>query len=276
MTRSILRGVMRVALVAVATALATTACAAETTVTPLRQAHAHNDYLHARPLLDALDHGFASVEADIFLVDGRLLVAHTERELKDDRTLEALYLDPLHQRVRANGGSVFPGGGRFTLLVDIKTAGPATYAALEKVLDKYPDMVSVVRDGKMESKAVDVVISGNRPREVMADQSVRYAGYDGRWSDLDSELPVHLMPIVSDNWGLHFRWNGKGPIGDKDRQNLDDAVARAHAHGRRLRLWAAPDTVDAWRVLAVAGVDLINTDNLAGLETFLRSGAANR
>jgi len=32
---------------------------------PLIPAHAHNDYLHARPLLDALDHGFCSVEADI-------------------------------------------------------------------------------------------------------------------------------------------------------------------------------------------------------------------
>ena len=42
-------------------------------VAPLARAHAHNDYLHERPLLDALDHGFTSVEADIFLVDGKLL-----------------------------------------------------------------------------------------------------------------------------------------------------------------------------------------------------------
>ena len=59
-------------------------------VEPLAQAHAHNDYLHARPLFDALDHGFASVEADIFLVDGKLLVGHAKSELKADRTLQAL------------------------------------------------------------------------------------------------------------------------------------------------------------------------------------------
>ena len=45
-------------------------------VEPLAQAHAHNDYEHPRPLLDALDHGFTSVEADVWLVDGELLVAH--------------------------------------------------------------------------------------------------------------------------------------------------------------------------------------------------------
>lgn len=43
-----------------------------TDVTPLPRAHAHNDYEHARPLLDALDHGFTSVEADVWLVDGEL------------------------------------------------------------------------------------------------------------------------------------------------------------------------------------------------------------
>ena len=32
---------------------------AETPAKPLGQAHAHNDYYHKRPLLDALSHGFA-------------------------------------------------------------------------------------------------------------------------------------------------------------------------------------------------------------------------
>ncbi len=41
-----------------------------TAVIALPQAHAYHDYHHARPLLDALAHGFCSVEADVFLVDG--------------------------------------------------------------------------------------------------------------------------------------------------------------------------------------------------------------
>src|SRR5262249_11249891 len=60
--------------------------------------HAHNDYEHPRPLFDALDHGFRSVEADIFLVDGKLLVGHAQADLKPERTLEKLYLDPLRDR----------------------------------------------------------------------------------------------------------------------------------------------------------------------------------
>ena len=44
--------------------------------TPLVHAHAHNDYEHKRPLFDALEQGFCSVEADVWLVEGKLLVAH--------------------------------------------------------------------------------------------------------------------------------------------------------------------------------------------------------
>jgi len=44
--------------------------------TPQPRAHAHNDYEHTRPLLDALAQGFGSVEADVYPVDGDLLVAN--------------------------------------------------------------------------------------------------------------------------------------------------------------------------------------------------------
>src|SRR3954449_1783813 len=80
---------------------------------PLARAHAHNDYEHKRPLLDALDCGFNSVEADIWLVKGQLLVAHTPVDWNTDRTLEKLYLDPLRERAKANGGKVYKAGGAF-------------------------------------------------------------------------------------------------------------------------------------------------------------------
>src|ERR1019366_2575676 len=58
----------------------------ESSPTPLTRAHAHNDYEHSRPLWDALDQGFCSVEADIYLVNGQLLVAHDRNQVKPERT----------------------------------------------------------------------------------------------------------------------------------------------------------------------------------------------
>ena len=151
---------------------------------PLGQAHAHNDYYHKRPLLDALSHGFCSVEADVFLKNGNLLVGHFSFELKESRTLESLYLAPLAKRVKANGGSVHKTKAPFHLMIDFKTDGPKTYAALQPLLEKYRFMITEFGAEKTETKAVTIVISGSRPRTVMENQTKRLAGYDGRLSDL--------------------------------------------------------------------------------------------
>jgi hypothetical protein len=78
------------------------------------------------PLLDALEQGFCSVEADIYLVNGALLVAHDRDKVKPDRTLLSLYLDPLRKRVRENGGKVYRNGRSSFLLIDVKSDAEAT------------------------------------------------------------------------------------------------------------------------------------------------------
>ncbi|MFY8201135.1 MAG: phosphatidylinositol-specific phospholipase C/glycerophosphodiester phosphodiesterase family protein [Pirellula staleyi] len=238
---------------------------------PLSQAHAHNDYEHARPLYDALDEGFNSVEADVYLVDGELLVAHDFWKVSKKRTLERLYLIPLQERIQANQGRVFPGGPAFTLLVDIKRDGESAYVALEKLLTKYSEFISQTQDGKNTEKAVTVIISGDRPKSVISASNPRYAGIDGRLSDLDSDAPASLLPLISDNWSLHFRYRGDGEMSETDRTKLREIVTKAHSKGRRVRFWATPESDSIWKELKSAQVDLIGTDNLKKLGAFLDS-----
>ena len=242
--------------------------------TPLVRAHAHNDYAHGRPLYDALDRGFCSVEADVCLVGGQLRVAHDPDKTTPGRTLEALYLDPLLERVRQNGGRVYRAGPEFTLLIDIKTNGRDTYAALREVFPRYAEMLTVFRAGRREPKAITAIVSGSRPRELIAEESVRYAAIDGRLEDLEIDPPTDLVPLVSDNWRSHFKWLGHGPIPEDQRQRLGEMVAKAHGQGRRIRFWASPDLPSGWRELHAAGVDLINTDKLAEVQQFLLSRSA--
>jgi hypothetical protein len=56
----------------------------------------------------------------------------------------------------------------------------------------------------------------------------------------------------------------------EDRRKLQLLLQRAHARGHILRLWGTPDSRRAWQELDEAGVDLINTDDLAGLGNYLR------
>ena len=239
-------------------------------IAPLPHAHAHNDYLHARPLLDALDHGFCSVEADIYLVNGKLLVAHDRNKVQTERTLEALYLDPLLQRVRANHGRVFAGGPEFVLLIDLKTDWTNTYPVLKATLTNYVAMLTLYAGGMMQSNAVRVILTGNRSRQMFAGEEVRLAALDGELADLDSNEPAALIPWISSNWFRSFKWRGSDEIPESELLRLKDIVRRGHEHGRAVRFWGAPDKLSFWKVIRDAGVDLVNTDDLAGAEKFLR------
>ncbi|HEV2742658.1 MAG TPA: phosphatidylinositol-specific phospholipase C/glycerophosphodiester phosphodiesterase family protein [Rubrobacter sp.] len=246
---------------------------------PLERAHAHNDYEHDRPLHDALESGFKSVEADVWLIDGELVVSHDDPRLpttaEPKGTLESLYLKPLRERVRENGGNVYEGDrDYFTLLVDIKSEAEPTYRALHRELKKHQRMLTTFKRDDVEDGAVTAIVSGNRPREFMEGQRTRYAAYDGRIPDDLGNSPQTFVPLVSQNWTRLFTWQGVGPMPEAEREKLREIVTTAHANGQRVRFWATPEMPDAardavWQELIAAEVDYINTDNLDALEAFL-------
>jgi hypothetical protein len=237
---------------------------------PLDRAHAHNDYQHARPLSDALDRGFASIEADIYLVNGALLVAHERDSVRADRTFEGLYLAPLRAWIAAHGGRVYPGRPPLTLLVDVKSHAESTWVALEPLLRRYDDVITSWHGDSMTSRPVIAVISGERPLVALPAQRDRWAALDGRLADLATHgVPVVSMPLVSDDWKQITKWRGRGTPPTSARRRVVDAVARAHAQGRRLRFWNTPDLPVVWRLLLESGVDLIGTDDLDALREFL-------
>jgi glycerophosphoryl diester phosphodiesterase len=228
----------------------------------LLNAHAHNDYEHKRPLYEALELGFVSVEADVFLVNGRLLVAHNRKDLKPNRSLKSLYLQPLFDHVRAHG-SVYP-GHEFTLMVDIKADGEAATRALINELEPYRGWISTVIP-----RAVKVVVSGTGDRSVIQNESFRLLARDGNPADLD--LPKNpILAWVSDNWSNQFKWGGVGAFPNAERGQLIEMVRKAHERGYKLRFWATPENPAVWRELRAAGVDLIGTDQLRKLSEFLR------
>jgi hypothetical protein len=263
------RGALFVRLLTCAILCCSLAALAGEAPAPLPNAYAHNDYVHKRPLLDALDHGFCSVEADIHLVDGQLLVAHDRDQVKPERTLQALYLDPLRERAQANGGKIYPDGPTVMLLIDIKSPGQPTYAVLRELLAQYKGMLTEYQNDATRVKAVSVVISGNRPKAAIAADNLRLAAIDGRSEDLDRNPSRHLVPLVSSPWGKHFTWNGRDEMPRKERKALRAMVKTAHKQGRTLRFWATPDRPEVWDELLAAEVDLIGSDNLGRLRDYL-------
>jgi hypothetical protein len=240
--------------------------------------HAHNDYEHPHPLTDALAAGFHSVEADVYLIGGDLFVAH-ERPGQPDtlRNLRNLYLKPLAAIIQKNGGKVYPNDtAPFFLMIDIKTQGEAVYELLKKQLAPYQSMLTRYTDKDMQYGACTVFISGDRPFSTLLRDSVRYIALDGRPGDIGKGYTVSQMPVISDSYASQVKWFGKGPIPVTEQQRLNDLVAAVHKEGKRLRLWASPESVDVWKVLFDAKVDFLNTDHLEELSQFLKAQAERK
>lgn len=233
----------------------------------LPEAYAHNDYLHDKPLLEALSNGFTSVEADVHLVNGELYLGHWLPKISESNTLRAAYLTPLNKLMAAQNGEVYPNyEGVFHLMVDIKTDAKSTYEVLRCQLLQYKAFIG--------NPHIRVFISGNRATEIILADSMQVVSLDGRLSDINGCFTADQMPVISDNFKKHFQWRGRGAMPASEKKRIQMLAEQAHRQGKKLRFWAIPDNPNGWDVLLEAGVDLINTDNLTGFRKFLTTKRA--
>lgn len=240
-------------------------------VVPLPQAHSHNDYRHSRPLHDALDHGFCSIEADVFLINNLLYIGHERHELIKENNLEALYLKPLMERCQQNDGYVYPNKTPVILWIDFKTKAETTYAALEKLLDNYADILTTFENSTIHPKAVTVILTGSCPgfETFQNSQMKRYATLSGGFNHLNADFGQDVQYAICENWNKICSWRGEGDISSDQLERLREIVDKSHQLGRKVRFWNVPPKESVWQVLVDLNVDFINTDDLERLQAFL-------
>ncbi|MFN8340839.1 MAG: hypothetical protein U0V64_04150 [Cyclobacteriaceae bacterium] len=229
------------------------------------QAHSHNDYFQARPLLDALDNRFNEVEADIYDTPAGLVVSH-ERPGADTRLLEQLYFRPIDSLIQTQGSVQKDSKSPFMLMLDFKSSAARTYQSLLRLLKQYPRLACT-----SASCPVIIFISGNRPLELIVQDPSGALKIDGRPEDLGKGHSSMLMPVISDRFQNWCSWNGKGHPSTDDGEKIRSLANKTHQEGKKLRLWSIPDHEEAWAFLIDCGVDLINTDHLAELNRYLQS-----
>lgn len=240
---------------------------------PLLNGFAHNDYCHKHPLYDALNNGFTNVEADIFLKDNKLIVAHIFPYFKSKRTLETLYLQPLAEIVNQNNGKVYDNYDHpVILMIDIKTNAEATYNALKPLLEKYKSILSSYQDGKVVNRAITIVLSGHKPYGMIENEQNRLAFIDEDLRKVSRDSTItNVFKMASCKYSKMLNWDGRGIIPEREKFKLCRFVAMAHKMGEKVRLWASPERKAVWDELLTCGVDLINTDRLPTLRTYLQS-----
>ncbi|NCD69779.1 phosphatidylinositol-specific phospholipase C/glycerophosphodiester phosphodiesterase family protein [Mucilaginibacter agri] len=240
----------------------------------LLNAFAHNDYWHKRPLYDALDNGYTHIEADVYLRNGRLVVAHMLPIFKRSRTLERLYFEPLEECI--NGKNQTCPEYPVMLMIDIKSEANKTYEALEQVFNKYRSIISGYENGIFIQRQITVVLTGHKPYTLLKAQQNRLAFIDEDLMRAQQDtLAKNVYQTASCKYSRVLRWTGNGSMPLMERQRLCALVQIAHRFGKKVRLWASPENEIVWKELLNCGVDLINTDKLVILRDFLLSDSKN-
>jgi len=263
---------------------------------PLRTAHSHNDYVQPKPLFEALSAGFCSVEGDVHLVAGNLMIGHM---VPGTQTLDELYVEPLAQIAAENKGPIFKRAIRLgtclqvTLLVDVKSVDrTGTWDALERVLAAAELKYGPLPDGRPIFATYDqwgnnlLPLSTGLPSPIRvvctglaADTAGIYELIQSRpthKSVLDlSDTPAFDHPdrnhtgMISVTWP--FAWPPRNPNETATIQaSLLARVREARqVPGCVVRYWNTPEDPALWVMLLDAGVDLINTDRIFTLHSFL-------
>lgn len=225
-----------------------------------QNAHSHNDYENDIPFFRAYQKGFGSIEADIFPINGELLVAHNKADVDPEKTLFATYLQPAIKALQKNKTR------ELNLLIDIKENYPAALALLIKQLQPYQDLLKTPQ----HPGRLTITISGERPDPADYHNYPDFIYFDGPWplKKLDASSAKRIE-MISVPFTTYSKWHGKGRLDHEEYNKVKGVIDSVHAAGKKIRFWATPDTKSGWLALMQLHVDLIGTDAIETLGDFL-------
>ena len=220
--------------------------------------HSHNDYCRRAPFWQAYAQQVYSIEADVFLHGGKLLVGHEVEDLSPGMTFEALYVEPLVTLFGRNGGRAWKDSGEhLQLMVELKSATEPTLQAVAALLGRYPE----VFDPAVNPEAVRIVVTGRVPAPADFGKYPSYIRFDGVWDADYTPAQLERIALISADFSDYSQWNGKGSIIPAERAELETVIDRAHAWGKPVRFWGAPEGTTVYYTFYDMGIDYLNTDH---------------
>ena len=232
-------------------------------------AHSHNDYQQQAPFFTAYNLEYGSMEADVYLHENELYVAHTLKDVELHRTFDSLYLSPLAEMIKKNGGNVYADSARkLILMLDVKREGVAAVNKLIELLMKYPAITSC--------RSLTIMVTGDKPHHSTYSSYPSFLWFDGLLSLNYSKDALSRIAVLNDNFINYSKWNGHEEILPADWEKLKKAVDKGHALGKKIRMWNTPDFIEGWAKLIDLGVDYINTDSIKALAEFLKKNGVRK
>jgi len=226
--------------------------------------HSHNDYNQNIPFYRAFYAGFNSIEADIFVEGGRLLVAHDRKYLSPQRSLKELYLDPLLYAMLKDTSR------RVCLLIDVKEE----YGPTLKLLMQEVEPLKRLLMSRQHAGRIKILISGNRPLPANYHNYPDYFFFDADQSLPHTKTEWERVGQVSLDFSKYSTWDGNGNLSRDDKKRIKYTIDSVHTYtGKPVRFWGAPDIDKSWSAQIDLGADIIGTDHIEQLQEYLQKRA---
>ncbi|MEG1672084.1 MAG: alkaline phosphatase [Alistipes sp.] len=220
--------------------------------------HSHNDYAQQVPFYQAYAQQVYSIEADVFLKDGQLLVGHDLEDLREDASFEKLYIEPIATLFERNDGRPWRGSENLLqLMIEVKSETAPTMDAVVAMLAKHPQIF----DPAKNIYAVRIAITGRVPEAEEFAKYPSYVMFDGDPQTNYTPEQLRHVGLISANFRNYTHWHGKGSILPEERAKLEEVINHAHAMNRPIRFWGAPEGVTVYYTFYDMGIDYINTDH---------------
>jgi len=227
--------------------------------------HSHNDYHQHIPLLTSYYARMGSIEADVFLKNGKLYVAHDTTEIREEATLKSLYLAPLAKFYASNDNHPYPDpNATLQLVIDIKSDYQHVLPELINELQEF----NTVFNHTKNPAAITIAVSGDVPDPASFKNYPDFISFDGRPYIAYTQDQLKRVCMISDELKNYTDWNGKGTPTKADEIKLRSVIDKAHQQHKSFRFWATQDSPNTWVELERMGVDWINTDHPEQLYNF--------
>jgi len=224
----------------------------------LLPAYSHNDYLSARPLIDALAAGYRGLEVDLYRNGQRLMVGHDRRSALRFHTLDALYLRRMQERL-ARCGFVLAPGVPFLLNLELKEEDPEAFQLLVTELTSYE--ASLFRDGHVRPVLVGWWPASPPPQVRWPSYLAVQLPFVGRPAP-ETAPPGPPIGFVSVDYSETLRWNGRGLVPERAQALLTAALRLGNALGVPVRVHQVPVRAAVFDWLLRSGTDLIGVRQL--------------
>jgi len=245
--------------------------------------HSHNDYLQKRPLYQAIELGYGSIEIDICLTHTtkELKVAHIPWFLSGKKNIEELYFAPLAKMIDEKD-SLF----KYTidnplhLLIDFKKNADSTYKYLQRVFVKYNKYITQYKNGEIIYKAPLVInITGNKPWNAIMKDSITYAKIDGGFR-LNKTAPyglnnfdtsyVKYIGRVASNYKQLLKFKKKFENEETFFWVLKENIKTYNDAGITTRYYEVPNNKKSWEFIIKCGISWVNVDKLVDFSNFYK------